>query len=108
MDCGVAAVSCGIAMCCAPRPWVVRTRQLYGVRRRLTRRSSVRRSSAVPRLGGELGAVGHAELRVHVREMRLDRAAAHVEPGADLRVGEAVDGEPHHLALGGRETVPAV
>src|SRR5205823_12639853 len=42
----------------------------------------------VDRSGGEFGAIGQIKLAEDVREVRLDRAAAHEQAGADLRVGE--------------------
>src|SRR5918996_2442417 len=55
----------------------------------------------------ELDAVGHAELGVDVRQVRLDGVAAHEKTGRDLGVGEAIDGQPDNLELGGGEAGPA-
>jgi hypothetical protein len=37
----------------------------------------------------------------------LHRAARDVQPFADLRVGEPLDDQVHHLALGAGQTLPA-
>src|SRR5580658_1516895 len=55
---------------------------------------------ARPRAGGqypvELAAGADAELGEHVAEVVLGRARADEQPGADLRVGQPVPGQPRH------------
>lgn len=52
------------------------------------------------RVDGELGAVGDAELRVGVREVGLDGAAAHEEASGDLWIGGTAGGELCYLSFG--------
>src|SRR3954468_11160312 len=65
------------------------------------------RSPGRDRGGGELGPAGGVEFAEDVREVRLHRAAAHEEAGADLRIGEAFGDQADDLEFGRRETGPA-
>src|SRR6516165_10526003 len=56
----------------------------------------------------ELPARGDAELREHVAQVPFDRARADEQLGADLRVRQAVVGEPGDLPFLGRELVARV
>src|SRR3954465_12683889 len=54
---------------------------------------------------GELVARGDVELAVDLVEVVLDRAGADEQPGADLRIRQAVAGEPRDLRLSCGELV---
>src|SRR5580658_2592800 len=55
----------------------------------------------------QLAAGGNGELGEHVAEVILGRARADEQPGADLRIRQAVPGQPRHLSLlGGQRTGP--
>ena len=61
----------------------------------------------VSSLGGELGAVGDAELGVDVRQVCLDGVATHEQVHCDLRVGAPAADLLDDSALGGGEACPA-
>ena len=57
--------------------------------------------------GGELGPGGDVQLGEHVRQMSLYGPARHVEPVADLRVGQPLGDQGGDGLLGRGETAPA-
>src|SRR4029077_6396114 len=69
---------------------------------RVTARLDCQRGACVT---GELNSRGDVELAVDLVEVVLDRAGADEQPGADLRVGQAVPGEPRNLRLSCGELV---
>jgi HxlR-like helix-turn-helix len=58
-------------------------------------------------LGCELGTGGDVQLGEHVREMRLHGPARHVQPVADLRIGEPLGNQRGDSALRWGEAGPA-